>query len=88
MAIIKNCYPNNPFAPSHPQWRHFGLGVLVWNGKLKKEDVVSWQPNSPAANAFAEGYEACERIAIKARIPKRDRPFIEQEAYRAIGHAE
>ena len=55
----------NPYSIAHPQWKHFELGVLVQSGKLAKEDVVSWQPDSPAAIAYAEGYWAADRESVK-----------------------
>ena len=69
--------PSNPYPITHPQWKHFGLGVLVWNGKLKEEDVVSWQPDSPAAKAFAEGYWAAEREALKQQAAGESYPEFE-----------
>ena len=48
----------NPYSIAHPQWKHFELGVLVQSGKLAKEDVVSWQPDSPAALAYTQGLTA------------------------------
>ena len=61
----KFIFAKNPYPITHPQWKHFGLGVLVWKGKLKEEDVVSWRPDSPAAEAFAEGYWAAERHSLR-----------------------
>ena len=69
--------PINPYSVNHPQWKHFGLGVLVWNGKLKEEDVVSWQPNSPADLAFEQGYWAAECEALRQQAAGESYPEFE-----------
>jgi hypothetical protein len=48
----------NPYPVNHPQWKHFGLGVLVEQGRLNEGRVISWSINSPAHKAFLEGREA------------------------------
>ncbi len=76
--------PSNPYPITHPQWKHFGLGVLVWNGKLKEEDVVSWQPDSPAARAFAEGYWAAEREALRQQAAGESYPEFEGPSFEEV----
>lgn len=59
----------NPYPVTHPQWKHFGLGVLVWQGKLSEKGVVSWQPDSPAALAYNQGLTAARWAELEP--PKR-----------------
>ena len=53
----------NPYNSRNPAWKHFGLGVLVGQGKIKREKIGFMGEGSPAIAAFNEGLDAV--VAVK-----------------------
>ena len=58
----------NPYSAASSEWKHFGLGVLVGMQRLKAEDVVSWDADSPNGKAYANGLNQTQLALLRAGV--------------------